>query len=224
MAADSYAPNPFTVLIDSAEGTPWTFDGLKADANRRDLPLWVPTAFANLGRHPYTPELPGGDYSIAGFVGQVAVERKSLTDCQATILGWDSQYNIENGTNGRRARFKNELASLSRIHSAIVIVEAPLEQVLREMPGCDGEDYFNELTGEINQTRGVKTVRENRKTLFRSIVSWQQRPEYRVPWMFCGSRREAEVFCFRYLEKFYEHQEKEIRRRHRTAVRAVDCA
>lgn len=209
MANGPCATCPFTVLVDSAEQHPWTFQGLKADADKGDLPLVVPYEWANLGRGKDSL----GDYSIAGLVGHVAVERKSLEDCISTVLGWTTNYQIERGINGRRERFKRELQNLAAIPSGIVVVEAPLERIVRVMPGCDGEAYFDQTTGEINATRGVKSVRENRKIFFRSVVSWQER--YRVNWFFCDSRRAAEVFAFRYLEKAWEHYMERLDKRER---------
>lgn len=203
----TYVTNPFAVLIDSAESQPWTFQGLRADADKLDLPLVVPIRYESLGRHPNSR----GDYSIAGLKDYCAIERKSLEDAISTVLGWDSKYNVERGTSGRRERFKCELQNLAAMPCAIVVVEAPIARILKVMPGCDGEDYFDTDTGEINATRGVKTVRENRKIFFRSITSWLQRPEFRVNWMFCASRREAEVFAFRWLEKAWQHLSKKER-------------
>lgn len=191
--------NPFTILIDSAESQPWTFDGLFADADKDDAPLYVPTRWQCLGRHPDSQ----GDYSIDGLVGQVAIERKSMDDCISTVLGWDSRYQVEKGLNGRRERFKRELENLAAMRSAIVVVEAPLERCMKRMPGSDGLDYNADAWEGSNEQRGVKTVRENRKIFFRSVVSWQER--YRVNWMFCADRRAAEIFAFRWLEKCFQH-------------------
>lgn len=215
---DAYVTNPFTILIDSAEGNPWTFQGLRADADKLDLPLIVPTAWQSLGRHPDSR----GDYSIAGLTDYCAIERKSLEDAISTVLGWDSKYNIERGTSGRRERFKVELQNLAAMPCAIVVVEASLNRCLRTMPGCDGENYFDADTGEINATRGVKTVRENKKIFFRSVVSWMQRPEFKVLWHFADSRREAEVFAFRWLEKAWQHLSK--KEREAAKQRALEAA
>lgn len=215
MEADSYVTCPFTVLIDSAESQPFTFQGLRADADRGDLPLYVPYEFANLGRHPRSL----GDYSIAGLVGHVAVERKSLEDAWSTILGWTTDYQVERGINGRRERFKRELQNLAAIPAGIVVVEAPLERCILRMPGCDGLDYNEDSYEGSNEQRGKHTVRENRKIFFRSVVSWQER--YRVNWFFCGSRRAAEVFAFRYLEKAWEHYLERLTPRERKQFRGA---
>lgn len=181
---------PFTVLIDTAESQPFTFQGLRCDADKLNLPLVVRTRWSNLGRHPHSL----GDYAIAGLVGQCHVERKSLEDCHGTVLGWETDRNLERGTPGRRQRFEQELANLAEIPAGVVVVEATLEQCLQDMPEW-----------------GVKPRAENRKIFFRSIVSFQQR--FRVPWMFCSSRRAAEVFAFRWLERFYKKLPKKEQQR-----------
>lgn len=198
--------NPFMVLIDTAESQPWTFQGLKADADKDEAPLHVPYRFEALGRHPNSL----GDYSIEGFYGRVAVERKSHDDAISTVLGWNSKYEVEHGLDGRRERFKRELENLAGIQSGIVIVESAMEQILLRMPGSDG-DRYDLGGGECNPVRGKKTVAENRKSFFRSVVSWQQR--YKVNWAFCSSRRAAEVFAFRWLEKFWQHLDAKERRK-----------
>ncbi len=222
----TYIRNPFTVLIDTAESQPWTFQGLHADADKHSLPLVVPFRYQSLGRHPDSR----GDYSIDGLQDYCAIERKSMDDAISTVLGWDSQYHIERGINGRRERFKKELANLHAMPAAIVIVEATMGEILRHMPGCDGENYFDERTGEINATRGVKTVRENRKIFYRSVVSWKTpprpgEPDLRVQWDFCETRREAEKAAFRWLEKCWQHLPKKERdaatQRAREAVGAI---
>jgi DNA excision repair protein ERCC-4 len=46
------------------------------------------------------------------------------------------------------------------------------------------------------------------KVVFRTAVSWQVR--YRVPWLFMPDRRFAEIYTFRFLEKFWKfHNSKE---------------
>lgn len=203
---------PFTVLIDTAESSPWTFHGLKADADKCDAPLAVPYRFSNLGRHPNSL----GDYSIDGLVGQVAIERKSMEDCQSTILGWETDYQKNKNIVGRRDRFKRELANLHQLRAAIVIVEAPRLTCCTYMPGCDGCDYIDEF-GICNETYGDRSVAENRKTFNRTIASWRTiprpgEPDLRVDWEWCLNRRDAEQFAFRWLEKFWQHLSKAERK------------
>lgn len=163
---------PFTIIIDTAEQHPFAFTGLKADANQNYLPIKVETVSECLGRHPDSL----GDYSIVGGVGSIHVERKSLEDAQGTILGWED---------GRRDRFEQELANLSAIEAALVVVECSLPELLANAP-----DW------------GTKTKQQNAKTLFRSILAWQQ--DYRVPWLFAGSRAMAEQATYRFFYRWYE--------------------
>jgi hypothetical protein len=111
---------PFTILIDSAEQQPFSFQGLRTDANQGNRPLIVPTTWKPLGRGDESL----GDYSLDGYIGRIHVERKSMADCHSTILGWG----------GRRERFKVELENLSKIDAAMVIVECSLEQLLISAP------------------------------------------------------------------------------------------
>jgi hypothetical protein len=182
MAAD--APHiicPFTILVDSAEGQPFTFQGIRADADKMNLPLLIKTERSNLGRHPNSL----GDYAIAGLIGHVAIERKSMDDCWGTVLGWATGFHEERGIAGRRERFESELANLSRLPAPLVVVEASLEQCIDEMPEW-----------------GVKPQAENKKIFMRSIISFEQR--FKVNWHFLSSRRAAEVWAFRWMERYWK--------------------
>lgn len=178
--SDRAAICPFTVFIDPAEQQPFTFSGLTTDSDQGNRPLIVNTEWRALGRG----ENSLGDYSIDGYVGRVHVERKSLEDCQSTILGWK---------NGRRERFDVELANLDEIDRGHVVVECSFGQLIREAP-----DW------------GRKTPQENGKILFRSVLSWQHKYP-RVQWHFCDDRRLAEITTFRVLERYWREQQ-EIRR------------
>lgn len=106
---------PFTILVDSAEGQPYTFGEIRCDPPH-DYMMWhVPTQWASLGRHPHGL----GDYSIDGYKGRVHVERKSPEDAVNTILGWG----------GRRDRFKQELENLGKIEAGIVMVECSINRL-----------------------------------------------------------------------------------------------
>lgn len=165
------------------EQHPFSFKGVRADvsdmntAQRRlfedgqwDGSIEVQTKFRALGAS-------NGDYSLEGFEGRCHLERKSMDDCHGTVLGWGD----------RRERFQRELANLSQMESAAVVIECSFGDLLAHAP-----------------EHGVKTAAENRKILFRQILSWQQR--YRVPWIFCDSRSMAEIVAFRWLEKFFRFQ------------------
>lgn len=174
---------PFTVLIDSAETLPFRFEGLRGDADVQGRELLVPTKRRALGRHPDSL----GDYSVAGFVGEVGVERKSVDDLIGTLLGWEREFERRGQTvqdRGRRARFERELANLSGFCS-LVVVEGSLQTVL---------DSCYETP---NKSQAI-----NAKIVNRSVLAYMQ--DYSVSWIFCDSRRLAEVETFRWLYRFHE--------------------
>ena len=193
---------PFTLLVDRQEKTPWTFTGLRA------------RSFIDPEQREYIPQLVVrtlgigmGDYSIDRYEGHVAIERKSMTDFQGTLLGWpidvsdprvvaewDSRRSAD-----RRGRFKRELANLARMESAAVVVEASLGECLENAPEW-----------------GKRTASENAKYLLATFLAWQQ--EFHVPWIFCDDRRLAEIAAFRLLEKFWHQTEKERRQQAREHV------
>lgn len=170
----------FIIYVDTAEQHRFTFHGLRSDAGRKYTTLAVDIEPRNLGRHPNSL----GDYSLAGGIGRCAIERKSMEDCQSTILGFND---------GHRARFESELTNLSRIESPLVLVECSLADLLKQAP-----QY------------GKKTAQQNAKTLFRSILAYQQ--DYRVPWMFCDGRGLAEQAAFWFLHRFWEKNLKKSNR------------
>lgn len=115
-----------------------------------------------------------GDYSLQGFDGECHVERKSLEDVIGTVMGFGE----------RRERFERTLEFLSGIWTSAVVVECSLGAALSAI-----------------DARGKKSVEENRKIFFRSVLAWQV--DYTVPWLFCDSRRLAEVATFRILARCY---------------------
>jgi DNA excision repair protein ERCC-4 len=60
--------------------------------------------------------LPAGDYSVVGFEGRIAVERKSLDDFVQTVIH-------------SRARFVRELRALQQHLAACIVVEADMGDV-----------------------------------------------------------------------------------------------
>lgn len=103
---DTAIITPFTVLIDADEQQPFTFQGLRADADRNGRPLIIRTARKHLGNTH-------GDYSIEGLEDFAHVERKSMADAQSTVLGWGD----------RREQFQRTLEYLSELPAAMVVVE-----------------------------------------------------------------------------------------------------
>lgn len=103
---------PYTVVIDSREQHPYSFQGIKADANRSHLPLIVPVQVAGLRT---------GDYSILGLEDQICVERKSLADLYSTI-------------SRRRKQFESEHERMAEFRCACVVIEASLVDVVSSPP------------------------------------------------------------------------------------------
>lgn len=162
---------PFTILIDSCEKQPFTFHGIHADADKQSRPLLVQTRYAYLGAGC-------GDYTIESCQGRIALERKSAVDLYGTVLGFKK----------RRDRFERELANLSSMEFAAVVIEASMMGCLDNPP-----DFGEGMEPEVRA-----------KVLYRSIISWMLRFP-KVQWIFCDSRRVAEVTAFRLLEKFHKH-------------------
>lgn len=121
-----------------------------------------------------------GDYSLIGYEGRAHIERKSPQDAAGTILGWGEH----------RDRFERELANLAAMECSAVVVECSLGSLVEFV--------------RHSPPRGKKTPDENAKILYRQVLAWQQ--DYRVPWIFCDSRRLAEITTFRTLERFWRKQ------------------
>ncbi len=171
----------FTVLIANNEQLPYDFQGMYNDAGR---PLNVISERATIG-------IGQGDYTLRGFEPSrsfsqpdqqpgdipktVSIERKSLADAHGTILGWS----------GGRDNFERELSILNGLTFAAVVVEATEPELYALAPN-----------------NGQRTAAQNRKTLSRTLMFWRLRWP-RVQWIFSGTRRMAEVQCFRLLECFW---------------------
>jgi hypothetical protein len=174
--------NPWTIIIDTAEQHPFTFQGIHADSDRKNRLLrFVPGVNLIrqcLGRHPDSL----GDYSIEGFVGRCHVERKSMEDAHGTLLGWPDA-----DGSSRRERFESELRNLSNMESGAVIFECTLDHLIDSAPEYD---------------HGKKTAACNAKILERSVLAYAQ--DYDVKFIFCDGRRRAELRTFQWLNRFWQ--------------------
>lgn len=103
---------PYTIVIDSREQHPYSFQSFKADADHKRMPLLVPTVVQGLRT---------GDYSILNLEHEVCVERKSLSDLYSTI----SQ---------RRDQFEAEHQRMAEMRCACVVIEASLIDVCYKPP------------------------------------------------------------------------------------------
>ncbi|HXJ41720.1 MAG TPA: ERCC4 domain-containing protein [Bryobacteraceae bacterium] len=129
---------PVTVLVDSREKRPFSFEGIAADMQDGGLAdgsveLVVASEIVCLGE---------GDYSLKGFHGPtpetgggVAVERKSKSDLWGTIAQG-------------RERFERELERLSAYKVAAVVCEADWE-MMREAPPEHTEMKFKTVYRSI---------------------------------------------------------------------------
>lgn len=106
---DNAITDDFTILVDSQEKHPWTFQGF----TEADRPVIVPFRWQTLGPSH-------GDYSVAGCEGYVHVERKSLEDALGTFLSHGD----------RRDRWIRTLEFLAEIPSGHVVIEATQGQCL----------------------------------------------------------------------------------------------
>jgi len=108
---DTAVTETFTILIDSQEQQPWTFQGFQ----RQDKQLIVPIRWQSLGPTH-------GDYSIVGLEGQLHVERKSLDDALGTFLAPPD--------NERGQRWQATMQYLAGIKCGAVVVEATMGQLM----------------------------------------------------------------------------------------------
>jgi hypothetical protein len=106
---DNAITEDFTILIDSQEKQPWTFQGF-TEASR---PVVIPFRWQSLGPSH-------GDYSVAGCQDYVHIERKSLEDALGTFLSHGD----------RRDRWEATLGFLAEIPSGHVIIEATQGQCI----------------------------------------------------------------------------------------------
>lgn len=111
--SDTAVVAPFTVLIDTQEKQPFTFQGFRSDSSAGGRPLLVQTRFKSLGPTH-------GDYSIEGLERMAHVERKSMADAHGTFLSHGE----------RRDRWLATLAFLAEIPYAAIVVECSLGAML----------------------------------------------------------------------------------------------
>ena len=102
----------FTVIQDTREQTPWTFQGLKCDSPYQDRDLIVPVKVQGLRT---------GDYSIEGMEQKICLERKSLADLYSTL-------------GQHRSRFKAEFERMAEFEYAGLIIEADWLQICAAPP------------------------------------------------------------------------------------------
>ncbi len=111
-------------------------------------------------------KLDTGDYSVQGFENVFAVERKSLPDFLKSIT-WE------------RKRFKSEIVRGDDLLAFVVVIEAPVKDIL-----------------EWNYERDVHP-----NAVMGTIKNWSK--YHNVEFVFCGSREDAEKETIHLLEVWY---------------------
>lgn len=128
---DTAKTEAFTILIDSQEKQPWTFQGFKD----KGTPLICPIKFQSLGPSH-------GDYSVAGHEDTIHIERKSIEDALGTFLSHGE----------RRERWGRTLDYLASIPHGHVVVEGTIFQCFAAVNprGSRSKSALcNELIGSI---------------------------------------------------------------------------
>lgn len=146
---------------------------------RESAPFGFHHTLHNSGsRHGYKPlmipivrrGLLTGDYSIEGFEKQIVCERKSLADLFGSLAGAGGE---------RRERFAAEHERMQEIvlwgGFACVVIEASRADARNNPPGHGAHP----------------------NAVLSASIRWPRR--YGVPWVWAGTRTEAELFCFEWL-------------------------
>lgn len=137
----------------------------------------------------------GWDAQDGGGEGKtitVPVQRGTLRSGDYSLLGFETKVAVERKSLSDlystiaqgRDRFERELARLADYQFAAVVIESDWATICSSPP---------------------PRTRLPPKTVFRSILAWQQRFP-RVHWMPAGTRRLAEVTTFRMLERFLREE------------------
>lgn len=157
---------PFTILVDTREQHPFTFQGHLADADQNHRPLLIPVEHTHLGDSH-------GDYAIKGM-DDCFIERKSLDDAQGTFLSHGE----------RKENFIFTLEFLASIETSAVIIEASFQR-----------------TRDAILSRGSRSKETLMTTLHGQVLAWTM--DYRVPFIFCDTRRFAEETVLKIMRRHY---------------------
>ena len=119
----------------------------------------------------------------------IKTDRKALATGDYSIEGLQNEVAIERKELGDflhcvgtdRERFKKQLARLQSLQYGAVMVEADWLRVLR----------------------GTPHSKLNPKSISRSVIGWQMDDFPGVHWWFVSTKRQAEQFTFRILDRYY---------------------
>lgn len=121
---------PFTVLVDSREQAPWTFQGIVIE--RR---LWsVRTRRATLAT---------GDYTIEGCEDRLCIERKSAADLVGSVTVGNARFRREHERMHDIAHFRD--AEGFTIGTACVVIEGSLSAICDELDADVGRRVTSDV-------------------------------------------------------------------------------
>ena len=145
----------------------------------------------------YTFSALRADSREGGGVLSVPTRGATLPSGDYSLEGYESLVAVERKSKAdafstigtaNRERFVRELERLAEYQFAAVVVEAEWSEILSNPPP------HTQVTP---------------KTLYRSVLAWQQRYP-RVHWMMVPGREAGELTTYRILERFWREREKEL--------------
>ncbi len=172
-------------------------------ARRRTKPAADPPAFPcaividKQEQLPYAFSRIHADAHQGHGIVAVRTEVRKIRTGDYTLAGYEPRVSVERKSKEdlfrtigqERERFERELVRLHGMQFGAVVVEAEWSEILNNPP-------------EYSQLQP--------KTIFRSVLAWQQRYT-RVHWWFLPGRDAAEVTTFRILERFWKERMEEAR-------------
>lgn len=178
MSPNAKLVSPFAVVVDSREQKPYTFEHIPYRKKLKD-------GQPNIIAVPIVKQiLATGDYSIA--VKEVDGNGQTRWSSPLPITIERKSLADFYSSAGRRANFLGRLQRMQdEFNFACIMVEAELSEVLWKPP------KFSKLPP---------------KTVFRTVLAWQQRFP-KIHWWFVPGREFAEAATYRILERFHiEHE------------------
>ena len=187
---------PFTVVTDSREQAPWKFtetfrhyvtrSGIRVKRKRKQIDQGPPYRFVGMTRRVNDVYLP----LIVPLLNGV-----TLKSGDYSIRGYESRVTIERKSRGDwlssithdRPRFEREMERFAEFDYAAVVIES-------DRRGID------EAQARVSLAASDGT-----------IAAWSVR--FGVHFFLLGTRRDAEVFTLKLLEKFWERAERERKER-----------
>jgi ERCC4-type nuclease len=226
---DDYEITPYTIIVDSREQSPYSFKGFKCDAAKKGRPLLVCTEVAGLK---------SGDYSLKGFEDRIAVERKSLQDFYGTLGQGRERFERELvrlsvmdfaavvveadwptilsrtcgdcGGVGAVIEVTQSLVLTLTGHALRLCGADCVYQLARRVMKEQRDLRKCERCKGTGQLKAVEQSNLNPKTIYRSVIAWQQRYP-RIHWWMMPTRGFAERTVLRILERFWKDEQERVK-------------